>query len=148
MGTFACAGSLAVSSSGFTATEAGRSVEVDVVGDPAAYLGLRYPDADGDAEPQSVAVTDGRADLLYATNQFGVDVTSFEVAVVAGDDSGLRLEHDSSIQTGEADQVAVVADCSGGSNDRELTVEIRAAGDGFDAIAERTIPVTVACEGE
>ena len=159
MGAFAGTGSLVISSGAFSSAELDRDVDIDVVGDPDAYLGLGYPDASGDANPEPVTVASGeREDLFAALNRFTGEIKTFSADIVEGedafDDVSLHEKEDETdcinpddenFEVGTCVQVEVAAECGPNSGGREsILVEIRAEGDGFEVDTRREFEVT--CE--
>jgi hypothetical protein len=145
MGAFTASGSLVMGSGAFTSAEVERDVNIDVVPDDEGFLGLLYPDAEGNAERNSVDIEGGGTDLLFATNQFGLDaeITSFSAEILGESCLSLDYEDDlpSSFTTGKGVQVQITEDCSGDCPEK-TTVEISAEGGGFSVEAERTFDIS------
>lgn len=145
MGAFTASGSLVLGSGAFTSAEVQRDVDIDIVGDPDAFLGLLYPDANGNAQRNGIDIADGGTDLFFATNQFGSDteITSFSAEIP--DESCLSLDYEddlpSPFTTGVGVQVQITEDC-GGDCPEKTTVEITAEGDGFSVEAERAFEIS------
>ncbi|MEF8780376.1 MAG: hypothetical protein V5A46_06835 [Haloferacaceae archaeon] len=125
---------LTFGTAGFSAVSADRGVDVSVVDDSEAYVGIETV---GDE-----AYGDDRVKLLTVTNQFASDMEPLQVSVVDGSDAieenSVKLE-DGSVGVGE--DTNVTAECTmqreEGSVDLEITGE--AGGASFDIT--RTIDV-------
>jgi hypothetical protein len=146
IGAFSASGSVVIGSGAFTSAQVERPVSIDVVPDDEGFLGLRYPNAEGDEERDPVDLSTGRAELLFAMNEFGgaTELETFSVDLQDTPCLELRFDPPDPFTPGEGVQVDVVADCAG-TCPEEFTVEIRASGDGVDVAAERTFTVVDGC---
>lgn len=116
MGAFTASGSLVMGSGAFTSAEVERDVNVDVVGDENAFLGLVYDDIEAEEPPDSVATEVGPPRAVYEEtlvelrNQFSTDITvdDFVMAVETDDDVEVDFS-DSPTDPGDTD-CAVVGD--------------------------------------
>lgn len=125
---------LTFGTTGFSAVSADRGVDVSVVDDGEAYVGIEIV---GDEE-----YDEDRVKLLTVTNQFASDIESLQVSVVDGSDAieadSVKPE-DSSVGIGEDTDVTAkcTMDQSEGSVDLQITGE--AGGASFDIT--RTVDV-------
>lgn len=150
-----------VGSSGFSSTEADRSVSVTIVEDESAYVGLDY-------DPNVTAVMRGNtsesgqdATSFNAThesaavveNRFTEDITITVTVLDEEGEPGIEFENedgggnDAEIPVGEDAVFDAVISCSGKPPDypsRNVTVEYHAEGPTVTATIEREI--TVRCE--
>ncbi len=154
MGAFTASGSLVIGSNAFTSAEVERNVDIDVVGDPGAFLGLRYPNGDsqypeGDpnATPPETLSADGTTNLFKATNQFAADIDTFSVTILTGDeafdDVDINENEPDDFGPGAHASVTIDVDCVEDTT-AEVVVEISAGGTGFSVSAERAF--TVECQ--
>lgn len=100
MGAFTASGSLVIGSNAFTSAEVERNVNVDVVGDEDAFLGLVYDDIDIEEPPDSVRFGKGvyEETLVELRNQFSTDITvdDFVIEVESDDDVEVDFSDDPS----------------------------------------------------
>jgi hypothetical protein len=151
IGVITAGGGLVMSSGAFTSAEVERDVNIDVVGDPNAFLGLQYPDGDGNypgenedanATPPKTLTLDGETNLFKATNQFSSEITTFDVTVVDGEEAfdSIALNKDESTPFGSGDEKLVTVNCNDGTT-ASIDVEVFASGDGFSVTAVRTFTI-------
>jgi hypothetical protein len=154
MGAFTASGSLVIGSNAFTSAELERDVNVDVVGDPYAFLGLRYPNEDGTYPPEddpntepsdTLEVTSGeKQDLFHATNQFAGDIYDFTVSVDEGGDDfesiEVRENPPDEFEPGEEAFVTVEVVCNGNKTE-EVVFGIVVEGEGFSVSAQRRFEI-------
>lgn len=161
MGAFSAGGSLVISSGAFSSAEANREANIDIVGDPEAYLGLVYPSEDGESEPQEVVVESGeRENLFKATNQVTAEIEEFNLEILEGEDAFDRIElHEKDTEdciqpaeetfgVGDCAQIEIELECSEEVKGT-IELEIRAKGEGehFDIMGVRTWDSLVECIG-
>jgi hypothetical protein len=129
--------SLALGVGGYSAVSADRTVDVAVVEDEAAYLGVEVTGFD----------RCGTQALLELRNQFRGDVIlDVTVAVVDADELAVRgLHGPGTLDSGESGTVTGNLTPAGGpADDRSITLRIDATGEGVDATLTRTYPVECA----
>ncbi|MUV86655.1 hypothetical protein GJ631_08765 [Natronomonas sp. CBA1123] len=155
MGAFTASGSLVMGSGAFTSAEVERDVNIDVVGDPYAFLGLRYPNEDGTyptedepnaTPPETLNVTSGEEqDLFHATNQFAGEITGFSLSVDERGDEFDSIEVNEKppdeFTPGEDAFVTVEIDCNGNATE-EVVFGIEAEGEGFSVSAQRRFEIS------
>jgi hypothetical protein len=155
MGAFTASGSLVVGSGAFTSAEVDRDVNIDIVGDPYAFLGLRYPNEDGTyppedepnaTPPETLNVTSGEEqDLFHATNQFAGEITGFSLSVDERGDEFDSIEVNENspdgFTPGEDAFATVGIDCSGNATE-EVVFGIEAEGEGFSVSAQRRFEIS------
>jgi hypothetical protein len=160
MGAFTASGSLVMGSGAFTSAEVERDVNIDVVGDPRAFLGLAYP-TDGcesksaagkniddcESTPQTVTVEDDPETLFFIVNRFNTDIETFDVQLTEGS-SAFTLKYPETIPNLELDKVEIQAECSENTNMSTVSAKITAEGTGVRVEAEREFPIDVDCESE
>jgi len=132
--------------SGFSATSAERPVEVAVVDDGNAYLGL---------EKKSPTLGNGtHSDVLLVEmmNNFAIDITDIEVSVIEDDASmppnlvNSGSVTDSSLGPGETADVTADIDCGNAAGSETFVVDLSAeTADGSSV--ELTRDVEVECTG-
>jgi len=177
MGAFTASGSLIMGSEAFTSAEVERDVNIDVVGDPYAFLGLVYPSAgcrskdelddenfskeesddsgldDCKSEPQSVSVEEGgEKPLFFALNRFNVEIGTFEVEIDSDhkkfDSITIKENKPPEFDTGDVAKVTVESTGAGGTTFDEVPVKIKAEGSGTTVEATRVFEVTVEEQAE
>lgn len=122
---------LVFGTAGFSAMSADRGVDVSVVDDDDAYVGIETVGDD---------VYDGdRITLLTVTNQFATDVEGLDVEVVDGSDAiGDETVKPEATSLGVGQRTDVTAECT--MEDREGSVELEitgeAGGASFDIVRE------------
>jgi hypothetical protein len=98
MGAFTASGSLVMGSGAFTSAEAERDVDVDVVGDENAFLGLVYDDIEVEDPPDRVATEVGPPRAVYEEtlvellNQFSTDITVDEFTIEVETDDDVEVD--------------------------------------------------------
>jgi hypothetical protein len=115
MGAFTASGSLVVGSSGFTSTEVERDVDIDVVGDEDAFLGLVYDDIETEEPPDTVRLGKGvyEETLVELRNQLGTDITVDEFVMEVESDDHVDVEFSEDPDDPGNTDCAVVGDPNG-----------------------------------
>lgn len=152
---------IVVGSSGFSSTEADRSVSVTIVEDESAYVGLDYDENVTAVMQGNTSGPDQDATSFNAThesaavvqNRFTEDVTITVTVLDEEGEPGIEFEHangsgnDAELRVGEDAVFDAEVSCSGEPSDypsRNVTVEYHAEGPTVSATIEREI--TVSCE--
>jgi hypothetical protein len=163
MGAFTASGSLVMGSGAFTSAEVERDVDIDVVGDPYAFLGLRYPNEDGtyppedepNGTPPETLSVNGETNLFRATHNFATNDPIETFSVKPSDDSSIDEENldwefwddeeesDTFCSGCHANVMIDISDCNKGAK-MNIEVEISAEGTGFSVSAEREF--TIKCQ--
>lgn len=133
-----------VPTGGFTAASADRSVQVAVVSDDEALVGI---------DPAEPTLDNGRhADvaLLQVRNGFGEPVT-VTASVARADRTGQpptvrAVTGPGTLAPGESGAVTADAVCAAARETGTVTVELAVAGDGVDVTMERDVEIT--CTGD
>ena len=153
---------IVVGSSGFSSTEADRSVSVTVVEDGSAYVGLDYDETVTAIKQGNVSGPNQNATSFNAThegaavvkNRFTEDIT-ITVSVFEEGEPGIEYKHangsgnDAYIPVGEDAVFDAEVSCSKEKSDypsRNVTVEYQAEGPTVAATIEREI--TVKCKNK
>jgi hypothetical protein len=155
MGAFTASGSLVIGSNGFTSTEVERDVDIDVVGDEDAFLGLIYEDFEVEEPPNNVEPTTLRADyeerLVELLNQVGVALTvdEFEIDVETDDGVEAELSHvPDTLGIGESGDVLVDIECSSVRLETETAIvsfDVAVSGTGVSIETTESRDVRVEC---
>lgn len=137
MGAVTAGGGLAIGSGAFSAAEADRRSNIEVVGDDEALMQIEYSDDVGgvtDGVRSASLCKNGSAELFTLTNEFHDEIT---VEIESGD--VLELETDEiDIPVGEEEEVKVTGSSSGKS---KLEIVIEEANGGVQASITRLFDV-------
>lgn len=112
MGAFTASGSLVIGSNAFSSAEVERNVNVDVVGDEDAFLGLVYDDIDIEEPPDSVRFGKGvyEETLVELRNQFSTDITVDDFIIEVKSDDDVEVEFSDDPSAPDDTDCAVVGD--------------------------------------
>ena len=142
VGGLAAGSSLIVGSGSFSAVEADRELQVDVVGDDEAYLELHHEHEKEGGKRDAAVPCGGEVTLFDIRNRFSSAIDSLEVSV---DNHRVDVSIGSEdLDTGHETEVVLEAGSNGCSDERvDATVEIEASGDGFSVEATREFDIEV-----